>query len=224
MKPVRSAASILLSAAAALLINGSLASGQDRGRGGNQGAPPTLRGKVVAYEADQSITVETKAARGGEAKKTEFTLVKDKTKIELVAGVKGIEVGVTVSVWTDKDDPKTAAKVVVQGAAAPGRGRGGAGAAPADKGDDARPAPPAPKAEDSVNVKKASDGSAANGGKIEPRDLGKLLGLIKPAGEHEVAWREIPWMTDVAKARQKAADEGKMLVHWSMAYHALGMS
>ncbi len=60
--------------------------------------------------------------------------------------------------------------------------------------------------------------------RIEPKELGRLLELIKPAGEHELKWREIPWMTDVAKARQKAADEGKMLIHWSLTHHPLGAS
>ncbi len=134
MNPVRRAGAVLISAALALLINATLAHAQ--GRGGNQAEPPTLKGKVAAYEADASITLETKV-RGGQINKTEFSIVKDKTK-------------------------------------------------------------------------------------IEPKELSKLLELIKPAGEHEFAWRGIPWMTDVAQARQKAAAEGKMLIHWSMVDHPLG--
>ena len=214
MKQVRSAAAILLSVAVAILIHGTLAHAQDRGRGGK--APPTaptVKGKVVAYEVDKSITIETKS-RGGEAKKTEFAIVKGKTQIELGAGVKAIEVGIVVSVWADKDDPKNAAKIAAQ-AAAPAGGRPKA-AAPA--------APPAPGTEESADAKKVLDADDVNLGKIEAKELSKLLDLIKPAGEHELAWREIPWMTDVDKARRKAAAEGKMIVWFSLTDHPLGTS
>ncbi|MCI0350302.1 MAG: hypothetical protein L0Z53_12830 [Acidobacteriales bacterium] len=46
----------------------------------------------------------------------EFAIVKDKTKIE-----GKVEVGKTVSVWADKDNPKQAAKIGVAGGARPGR-------------------------------------------------------------------------------------------------------
>jgi len=114
--------------------------------------PPTVKGKVVAYEADSSITVETPAGRGREAGKVEFSIVKGKTRIELGGGAKAIEVGMTVSVYADKDNPKAAAKILAQGVAPGGRGRGGSGAAPADKGEN--PKPDAPKAEDAVDAKK----------------------------------------------------------------------
>ncbi len=67
-------------------------------------------------------------------------------------------------------------------------------------------------------------GESTDAKKIAQKDLGKLLELIKPAGEHELAWREIPWMTDVDKARRKAAAEGKMIVWFSLTDHPLGMS
>ncbi|MCI0355656.1 MAG: hypothetical protein L0099_11550, partial [Acidobacteria bacterium] len=97
-------------------------------------AAPTATGKVVAYEVDKSITVEVKQ-RGGEAKKLDFAIVKDKTKVELLGRAKAIELGAQVRVWADKDNPKTAARIT---AGTPQRRRG---APPA-------PAPPArPKEE-----------------------------------------------------------------------------
>jgi len=121
MIPVRSAPAVLLSVAA-LLINGALALAQDGGKGGNQGDPPTLKGKVAAYKANTSITVETQA-RGGQANKTEFSILKDKTKIELGAGIRAIEPGMVVSVWADKDNPKAAAKVVAEAEAPTVKGK-----------------------------------------------------------------------------------------------------
>lgn len=54
--------------------------------------PPTATGKVIAYEAGKSITVEVKK-RGGLVEKREFTVVKDKTKVELLGRTKAIELG-----------------------------------------------------------------------------------------------------------------------------------
>jgi hypothetical protein len=85
---------------------------------------PTVVGKVVAYDADKSITIETPAGRNVEARKTEFVIVKDKTKIELPPRKQAIEVGMTLAVWTDKENPKQAAKIAVpMGNAAGNRGR-----------------------------------------------------------------------------------------------------
>src|SRR5262245_19179584 len=71
---------------------------------------PTATGKVVAYEADKSITVEVKK-RGGLVEKREFALVKDRTRIELTGTVKAIEIGTEVRIWADKENPKNAARV-----------------------------------------------------------------------------------------------------------------
>jgi hypothetical protein len=92
----------------------------------NQAKPdanaPTATGKVVAYEADKSITLEVGGGRT-EAKKVEFALVKDKTKIELPPRVKdkGIQAGMVLAVWADKDNPRQAARIAVP-AAGPGGG------------------------------------------------------------------------------------------------------
>ncbi len=77
----------------------------------------TARGQVAVFEADKSITVEFKQ-RGGKTGKAEFSIVKDQTKIELAGDAKAIAVGMPVSVWADKNDPKLAARIVA-GASAP---------------------------------------------------------------------------------------------------------
>jgi hypothetical protein len=120
VKPVRSV-STFLSVAAVVLAHASLAQAQGRG-GTNPPEPPTLKGKVAAYEADASISVETRA-RGGQTNKTEFSIAKGKTKIELGAGIQAIEPGVTVSVWADKDDPKAAARILAEPEAPTVRGK-----------------------------------------------------------------------------------------------------
>jgi hypothetical protein len=56
---------------------------------------------------------------------------------------------------------------------------------------------------------------------INPDQFGKLLKLIKPAPGEE-KWREVPWMTDLWAARQKAAAEGKPILLWEMDGHPLG--
>lgn len=74
-------------------------------------ALPAATGKVVAYEADKSITVEVKQ-RGGAVRKVEFVIVKDKTKVELTGSAKAIELATEVKVWADKDDAKLAARII----------------------------------------------------------------------------------------------------------------
>ncbi|MCI0359312.1 MAG: hypothetical protein L0211_12610 [Planctomycetaceae bacterium] len=76
-----------------------------------QAEAPTIVGKVAAYEADKSITVEVKM-RGGKSRQTEFSIVKDQTKIELLGDAKEIAVGLPVSVWAGKDNPKSATRIV----------------------------------------------------------------------------------------------------------------
>lgn len=46
-------------------------------------------------------------------------------------------------------------------------------------------------------------------------DLWHLQSLIKGQGR-TVAYLQIPWMTDLWKARQRAAAEGKPMLLWSM--------
>jgi uncharacterized protein DUF1553/uncharacterized protein DUF1549 len=78
--------------------------------------PPTIVGQVVAYEPDKSIAVETRNRKG--VTKSEFAIVKDKTKIELPPRAREIKVGMTLAVWADKDDPKTAARIGTQASSA----------------------------------------------------------------------------------------------------------
>ncbi len=70
-------------------------------------------GKVTAYEPDKSITVEM-TAKDSKVTKRVFTIVKDKTKIELPADVKALAVGMMVIVNPEKDNNKLAAKISVQ--------------------------------------------------------------------------------------------------------------
>lgn len=56
---------------------------------------------------------------------------------------------------------------------------------------------------------------------IARADLAKLAALIKP-GAGEDKWAEIPWLTDLWQARQKAAAEGKPILLWEMDGHPLG--
>ena len=81
--------------------------------------PPTIVGQVVAYEPDKSIAIETRNRKG--VTKSEFAIVKDKTKIELPPRATEIKVGMTLAVWADNDDPKRAARIgaPAQGAAQP---------------------------------------------------------------------------------------------------------
>jgi hypothetical protein len=79
---------------------------------------PAAAGKVVAYDADKSISIEV-LQRGMPAKKLDFVIVKDKTKVDLV-GVKAIEVGTQVQIWIDKDDAKNATRILAGAAFGPG--------------------------------------------------------------------------------------------------------
>ncbi len=56
---------------------------------------------------------------------------------------------------------------------------------------------------------------------IAPDQFNKLLAVIKPrAGEDR--WAEIPWLTSLWQARQRAAAEGKPILLWEMDGHPLG--
>ena len=49
----------------------------------------------------------------------------------------------------------------------------------------------------------------------------ELHALIKPQGA-EQKWEQIPWLTSLWEARQKAAREGKPILLWEMDGHPLG--
>ncbi|MCI0492438.1 MAG: hypothetical protein L0Z07_05845, partial [Planctomycetes bacterium] len=72
-------------------------------------AAPTVTGKIVAYEPGKTITLETTARNG--VKRSEFTIDKDKTKIELPPRINGITVGITLSIWADQENPTLAVKI-----------------------------------------------------------------------------------------------------------------
>jgi hypothetical protein len=56
---------------------------------------------------------------------------------------------------------------------------------------------------------------------IKPADFAELHKLIQPS-EEESAWLSINWHTDLWKAREKAAAEGKPILLWEMDGHPLG--
>jgi hypothetical protein len=77
----------------------------------NQAEAPSVVGKVVAYQPERSIAIETTTRSGPQRR--EFNIAKDKTKIELPPRVREIAVGATLAVWADKDDPDVAARIGV---------------------------------------------------------------------------------------------------------------
>jgi hypothetical protein len=59
------------------------------------------------------------------------------------------------------------------------------------------------------------------GAELRPDAFEKLHALVKPRPD-EWKWARIPWMSDLAEARKKAAAEGKPLYVWTMAGEPLG--
>jgi hypothetical protein len=55
---------------------------------------------------------------------------------------------------------------------------------------------------------------------IPPEQFERLLTIIKPAPTED-RWAQIPWMTDLWEARQRAAAQGKPLLVWEMDGHPL---
>jgi hypothetical protein len=55
--------------------------------------------------------------------------------------------------------------------------------------------------------------------KISPVEFERLHAAVAPRGEK---WAEIPWETDLAAARQRAARENRPLLMWIMDGHPLG--
>ena len=56
---------------------------------------------------------------------------------------------------------------------------------------------------------------------ISPEEFDRLHKSIKPQ-PGEWAWAEIPWLTDLWEARNRAATEGKPIFVWSTTPHPLG--
>jgi hypothetical protein len=56
---------------------------------------------------------------------------------------------------------------------------------------------------------------------LRPEQLDPLLAVIKPAPDED-PWAAIPWQTDLWRARQVAAREGKPILLWEMDGHPLG--
>ena len=56
---------------------------------------------------------------------------------------------------------------------------------------------------------------------VTPERFKALHSLIKPAAAEE-KWAQIPWMSGLWDARQKAAAEGKPILLWEMDGHPLG--
>ena len=56
---------------------------------------------------------------------------------------------------------------------------------------------------------------------IAETDFARLHSLIKPTAS-ESKWAEIPWLTSLWEARQRAAQDGKPILLWEMDGHPLG--
>ena len=56
---------------------------------------------------------------------------------------------------------------------------------------------------------------------VDPARFAELHALIKPRTA-EQKWEQIPWLTSLWEARQKAAREGKPILLWEMDGHPLG--
>ena len=56
---------------------------------------------------------------------------------------------------------------------------------------------------------------------LTPEQVTKLQAVLIPRPASE-KWMEIPWLTDLWQARQKAAAEGKPILLWEMDGHPLG--
>jgi hypothetical protein len=70
-------------------------------------------------------------------------------------------------------------------------------------------------------VSAVAPGPVGTGEPIPPKDFQRLHSLIKPhAGEEK--WAQIPWLTSLWEARQRAAAEGKPILLWEMDGNPLG--
>ena len=62
---------------------------------------------------------------------------------------------------------------------------------------------------------------AAAADPIPAARFGALHGVVKPTPD-EQQWEQVPWMTSLWEARQRAAAEGKPILLWEMDGHPLG--
>jgi hypothetical protein len=56
---------------------------------------------------------------------------------------------------------------------------------------------------------------------LTPQKFAALYDLIKPQGKEE-RWTQIPWLTSLWQARERAAAAGKPILLWEMDGHPLG--
>ena len=68
----------------------------------------------------------------------------------------------------------------------------------------------------------ASVAAAQPAADLTPQEFERLHKEIRPR-DGEATWAAIPWMYDLHKARQKAAEEGKPLCVWRMAGDPTGV-
>jgi hypothetical protein len=64
-------------------------------------------------------------------------------------------------------------------------------------------------------------GYAAAAEPIQAKEFQQLRALIKPH-QGEEKWAQIPWLTSLWEARQRAAAEGKPILLWEMDGNPLG--
>jgi hypothetical protein len=62
---------------------------------------------------------------------------------------------------------------------------------------------------------------AAGAEALTPAEFDRLHRLIKPTAAEET-WTQIPWLTSLWEARQRAAEQGKPILLWEMDGHPLG--
>jgi hypothetical protein len=72
-------------------------------------AAPAVTGKVSSYEPYKSITLDVQQRR--ETRQVKFSVVRERTKIELPPRRQEIRIGRVLSVWADKEDPTLAARI-----------------------------------------------------------------------------------------------------------------
>jgi hypothetical protein len=56
---------------------------------------------------------------------------------------------------------------------------------------------------------------------IRAEDFGKIQALVKPSTGDD-KWSQIPWLTNLWEARQRAAAQGKPILLWEMDGNPLG--
>jgi hypothetical protein len=55
----------------------------------------------------------------------------------------------------------------------------------------------------------------------DPDDFKTLHALIQPQGR-ELAWKQVPWLSDLWEARRLACESGRPIFLWEMDGHPLG--